>query len=377
VILLWLGRADIATEAKEAFMAALIGFEDGCGGFYSYRAYFLAAAGLGEFPQSTHAEGILTQLLQWRFGEVSPPLREGARVALLQTDRPLAIATLEQCIQTTDNPFTAWQAAYTLGKILDPGNAMAIATLIHLIDTVYTEALRLQVIESLGKMAPDHPIVLRSIQEILASTQQDKIRCRAAYSLGKMNPGNAHAIAVLEQLIDSTLDATVRLVAAKNLILLDTENRIAVKALDSLQKKSVKTSQKRQIKPAAHPTSAQLIARLEQRLATAKNTTEVRRIAFRLGTLQPGHPQAIACLLQLLLSTESSTSYKRLVEDLKQVLLDHQFAEAVVHLKEYVARSELSVPTQPSSVQWHECHKLLWYCAQQMSYAEFSKAWIS
>lgn len=50
VILLWLGRTDVAATAKTAFMQALINFDDGCGSFYAHRAYFLAAAGLAEYP---------------------------------------------------------------------------------------------------------------------------------------------------------------------------------------------------------------------------------------------------------------------------------------------------------------------------------------
>ncbi len=375
VFLLWMGRTDIPTTDKEAFMQALIAFEDECGGFYSYRAYFLAAAGLAEFPQCSKAETILTQLLEWRFGSVPVFLCEGARVALLQTDRTLAIATLEHFIQIAENPFVCWQAAYTLGKTLDPGSSIAIAALTQLIDTLHNEALRLQVIESLGKIDPGNPIVICSLEEILELTQQDTIRRRAAYSLGKIDPEHSKAIAVLEQLISSTMDSTLRLQTAENLLIFAPENAVAITVLESTQKRLEKISQRHRTKVTQKPTLAQFIAALEQRLVTAKDTTNQRRIAFRLGTLQPGHPQAINCLLQLLLSQESPALYKRVVEDLKEVLLDHQLTEVVSCLKGLAADAVFSISTQDNAIQLYECHKLLWYCAQRMSYANFSNAW--
>ncbi|MBC7972850.1 MAG: HEAT repeat domain-containing protein [Verrucomicrobia bacterium] len=373
VILLWLGRPDISTASKEAFLQTLINFEDQCGGFYSYRAYFLAAAGLAEFPQCAQAEVILHQLLAWRFGIVPVPLRDGARVALLQSDRPLAIAALEQFLQIAENPFACWQAAYTLGKTLDPGNAIAIATVTQLINTLHNEAICLQVIESLGRIDPGNAIVMRSLEDMLASTEQDKIRRRVAYSLGKAKPGHPKAIATLETLINSTTNSTLRLRTAENLIALDPNNAAAIAVLKLANEKSEKTSRKHQAKERKVQELDQLIAASEQRLATVQDAANQRRIAYRLGTLQPGHPQAIDCLLQLLVSKESPALHKRVAEDLKEVLLDHQLVGVVCRLKEIIATDFTN--TQNYSVQSHECYKLLWYCARRMTYSSFLNAW--
>lgn len=370
VILLWLGRTDVAVAEKEAFTTALMNFDDRCGGFYSHRAYCLAAAGLAEFPQSVHAQTIVSQLIQWRFGVFPASICEGARIALLQTDRQLAIAALEEFVQIVENPFAGWQAAYTLGKTLDPGNSIAIAALIQLIDTLQSEALKLQVIESLGRIEPGHSIVVTSLEEILESTQEDNIRRRAAYSLGKINPGNLSAIATLEQIIDSTENVTLRLRTAENLITLEPQNGVASAALQSV-KKLEKTSQKYQNKTTHQQDLKQLINTLEQRLLTAKDWANQRRIAYRLATLQPGHPQAIDCLLQLLLN-ETATHHKRVVEDLKEVMVENQFSHIVSQLSPLFA--DLSISEQ-ATTQMNECYKLLSYCAQQMSYAKFSHAW--
>ncbi|WP_309744530.1 NACHT domain-containing protein, partial [Chamaesiphon sp. OTE_20_metabat_361] len=68
-ILFWFGRGDISNLDKEACIEALLNFDKNCGGCYYYRAYFLAAAALTEFPESSHAATIIDRLLAWRFAE--------------------------------------------------------------------------------------------------------------------------------------------------------------------------------------------------------------------------------------------------------------------------------------------------------------------
>jgi len=400
VVLLWVGRTDVAPSDKEDFIQALTTFNDRCGGFYSHRAYFLAAAGLAEFPQSSQTQTILAQLLEWRFGASSAPLCEGARVALLQTDRQSAIAALEGFVQVAENPFACWQAAYTLGRTLDPGSPVAIAALIQLIDTLESEALRLQVVESLSRIAPDHPVVVGCLEEILEATPQENIRRRAAYSLGKISSGKSNlgksnsgfssAIATLEQIIESTKNSTLRIRTAENLVTLDPQNRVAVAVLDSIERKLEKRSQEHRNKNKRDEQDInQIIEILEQRLLAAKGWASQRRIAYRLATLQPGHPQAIDCLLKLLLTKDIPTLYRRVVEDLKEVVLEHQLAHIVAQLSVLVANVTTNVTTnvtanansstsnQATATQLHECQKLLSYCAQQMSYVDFSSAWLS
>lgn len=348
-------------------MAALTTFADGCGGFYSHRAYFLAAAGLAEFPQCSQTESIVAQLLEWRFSRGPAALVEGARTALLQTDRASAIAVLEQFVQRTENPFDCWQAAYSLGKILDPGNATAIAALIQLMQTLRSETLRLQITESLSRIDPGHPSVSQMLEEILTSTQQISIRRRAAYSLGKIKP--EPAIAILEELLRTAPSEIVQRQTAENLIRLDPNNAAAVVALNALLQKPMRTQSTRPkaVKP---QTLDQQIAILEQRLVDTEDTALQYRMACRLVTLKPGHPQAIAALLQLLMIPDLAIPHKRIVEDLKNGLLDHQLADVVMKLSQSV-----TVTNAVSPNQWQECHKLLWHCAQRMSYTNFSNAW--
>lgn len=68
VILLWLGREDVAKQEKEEFIKALVEFEDGCHYFYRFRGYFLAAAGIAEFRECSLCDEIIRQIVEWSFG---------------------------------------------------------------------------------------------------------------------------------------------------------------------------------------------------------------------------------------------------------------------------------------------------------------------
>jgi hypothetical protein len=113
VILLWLGQEKIAKYKKEEFIEALIKFKDSCEdfylengnkGFYELRGYFLAAAGIGEFQKSIHAEGILSKLVKLSEGDFDikkqqliismEPITKEAKVVLQAIDRRLSISHL-------------------------------------------------------------------------------------------------------------------------------------------------------------------------------------------------------------------------------------------------------------------------------------------
>ncbi|MBW4487366.1 MAG: HEAT repeat domain-containing protein [Trichocoleus desertorum ATA4-8-CV12] len=389
VILLWLGRSDISAIEKISFLQALTEWEDGCGGFYHYQAYFLAAAGLTEFPEYPDAESILTQLLRWRFGEFDSqqqtwqcypfPMQEGARVALLQTDRTQAIAALEQFIQSTSDFFACWNAAYSLGKTFEQGNRVALATMTRLLKTLHSEPLRLQIGESLGKVDPGNPLAIATLTDLIATTKQDSLRRKAAYALGKLDSGNAIAATTLTNLIETATDISLRLQAAENLLQLDPSHAIANTFIQANQQPAPFPKRSRRAKPQVQRDPAQAIAALEQRLVVATDASTQRRLACQLGHLQPGHPQAIEVLLQLLQSQHSTTLYRRMGEDLREILLQEQLPMIVSTLKCFdptIPSNLRAIPPKAKlSPQAQECYKLLWYCAQQLPYAAFYTAW--
>jgi hypothetical protein len=147
VIMLWLGR-EIDKEfrkQKEAFIDALVEFQDRCGYFYSYKAYFLSAVGIAEFRDCKRADGILTQIFQWGFGNHNGEgqkqhylIENAAREVFEETTHSRAIHLLTELISKAEevthtlqgvqfhlrsDADNTWEAARILIKI-DPGNQL-------------------------------------------------------------------------------------------------------------------------------------------------------------------------------------------------------------------------------------------------------------
>ncbi|OUL36993.1 hypothetical protein BV372_05085 [Nostoc sp. T09] len=91
VILLWLGREinKDFIKSKEEFIKLLVEFNDNCLGFYSFRAYFLAAMGIVEFKNCTctNSNDIVAQLFEWSLGHSDDnPICKAAMAILPQFD---------------------------------------------------------------------------------------------------------------------------------------------------------------------------------------------------------------------------------------------------------------------------------------------------
>ncbi len=257
VILLWLGREDVGREEKEEFIQALVEFDDGCGecraidgvtrGFYEFRAYFLAAAGIDEWKNSVNADAIVAKIVKWDIGKFKVeqnkwvgflrPIAEGARTALLQTNRIKAIAALVELIDNPQlNDDTPWQVAYSLEKI-GSGNQTAIAALVELINNPQLDNdTRSQAAESLGKIDPGNQKAIAALVELIRNPQlDDDTRRQVAKSLGKIGSGNQKAIDALVELIrNPQLDDDTRWQVAKRLEQIGSGNQKAIDALVEL-----------------------------------------------------------------------------------------------------------------------------------------------
>ncbi|MEG4280103.1 NACHT domain-containing protein [Microcoleus sp. MON1_C1] len=232
VILLWLGREDVRTENKEAFIKALVEFQDGCRdcildrkGFYEYRAYCLAAIGIAEFKECSCADAILSQLMRWAFGyfnlEIqmwvgeSCPSSEAARAAFQESDRSRTIpALINLMLNSTNAPSNGSLAdmALSLGKI-GTGNQQAIDALINLIRTtfdIYPFGQGSYIIDkafnSLEFIGQNNQQLIDELNNIMQNSQHEYTCVKAAECLGKISPGNEQAIARLVALIEKSAD---------------------------------------------------------------------------------------------------------------------------------------------------------------------------
>jgi len=242
VMLLWLGRDNMAKEQKEAFIQALVNFEDGSGKFEQHpREYnpgflprnrgcglnpsllLLAAAGISEFSECSQTREIVAQLVKWAFGyfegecgdwkKFDYHLANKAAVVLQEICRITVVKTsvLDALIQLLHHPeyynLSQREAEY-LSKI-GCGVAGVIEALTHLMRNTHSEDTRCWAAYSLGMLADDKSQAIETLTCLINTTSCDRIRCQAAYSLGKINPGNYRAIQALVELLATTTEDEV------------------------------------------------------------------------------------------------------------------------------------------------------------------------
>jgi len=404
VILLWLGRDDISQIKKEEFIHNLINFQDNCGGYYSYQTYFLAAQGIAEFTDCQKSDEIVKQLIRWRFGYwhsqkekwCSYPgvIVEAARVSLGSTDRTKAIAALEEFIQSSDNEFNIWNAAYSLGKIFDPGNRVAIIALESLVKNAYHESIRWQAAYSLAKVEPNNQVAILGLTQIIQNNKNQSIRRKAAYTLGKLDIENPTALSTLTELSQITSDVYLQKQAMENLehlkslIYLNSLNKLPEAKeinpqINSTETINIQTSQPqpkniRQNKgnkgnkgnKNTNPSTITISSSVRGIEITEDEETKRRR-AYRLAILNPGNSFALETLLNLIKTTTNKTIRQHTVNSLKEVLLQEQLPKVIKILKTFFSNqvTENEIEKNP------DFYKLLWHCAENINYVDFYQIW--
>lgn len=303
VILFWLGCPEISENDKNAFLEALSQFQDQCGAanLYGQRAYYLAVAGLAEFPQAQKAADLIQQALIWGFqSENLPlPLVEAARNALLKSDRPLVIEALIALWR--QKPERSKDILRYLEKI-GRGHPQAIASLIYLLKTADNGAIKWQLAESLGRIDPQNTISSQILLQLLETSTDDEQRQQALSCLERLGKGSSKVITTLVRLLQVESPTLTRR-TFECLETIGQGNSTAIAALVQL----IRTTKLPQIHRQAaeslekidlgNPTA---IAVLVQLLQNADNEDIRQQAVYSLGEVSPGHPDAIAALAELL-----------------------------------------------------------------------------
>lgn len=312
ILLFWLGREDIASEEKEAFIKALISFDDECGkeNFYGFRAYLIAAIALSEFPTCSLRETIIKQVFTWEVDKTDYPnlFTSVTKQAIDDLYRPLvityvinlitnnvkasnkkrglyylerlgkgnaeAIATLTHYLENTNNETLRWKLAKILGTI-DQGNPTAINVMVKALETANSESDYQKAFLGLEKIAQGEGLGVKALVRLLHRQPTPNLRRRIFQCLEIVGQGNATAIAILVQLIRTTKDETIRRQGAESLEKIDPGNPTAIAGLIKL-------------------------------META-NTPSIRQeVVYSLGEVCPGNSQAIASLVHLLEENEDT-----------------------------------------------------------------------
>jgi HEAT repeat protein len=176
------------------------------------------------------------------------------------------------------------------------------------------------------------------VSTILKSTDNEYICWRAAESLGKIDSGNQIAITTLVKLISKTENEYIRRQATDSLGKIGTGSSIAISAL------------------------MQLISKTQNEYTYWQAVESLRKI-------DPDNQAGVAALVRLIKSTQNETTRWLATERLKKILRGEQLAVLVIALKGYLSDETY----ENDRKRFHQCYKLVWDCAQNMSYLPFIK----
>jgi HEAT repeat protein len=356
VILLWLGREDIKDEEKELFIGRLVEFNDGVEDLYGYHSYFLAAAGINEFKACSLGSEIVRQIVKGAFGYFNiekqewriflQPIEEGARKAIPETIRQLAITELSEIIENCPEEDTKMEAAESLGKI-DKDNPVAINALVELIgNTTGYKSTKWRATESLGKIGKDNPVAINALVELIGNTTGYKSTWQTFETLtlvidldclGEIDKDNPVAIAALVKLIRTTQDESIMLeVKSSRLWKIEKDDPLAIYALVKL----IRTTQDESIQQQAAKNLGQIgqnnpvtIAALVQLIDTTQDESIQRQIAESLGEIDKYNSVKINTLVELIRTNQDESIQQQAAESLGQIGKDNPVAiNALVEL---------------------------------------------
>ncbi len=400
IILLWFGREDVRDEKKEGFIKALVDFDDGCGewkfekidrGLYKYRAFFLAAAGIGEFKTCSLADTIIQQLVKEIFGYFNTEKQEwlnfiylianDAGETLLQTDRKRAIEELCRILKHPHCPERIRiNAAGTLG-LLAPRHPQAIAELFRIIEN--TKDLKIlkesvvvleeigqtnqQVIielikiinhtqikytfdwagEVLGKIGKGNLPAIAELSEILQTTKNEAKRRRSFYCLGKIAEGNPQAIEVLVTILKTTDNELIRRYAIQCLGEIGQGNSQAIEVLIKIFETTDDELTRRQTIASLgkiDPKNPKIISFLVSFIKFIENEDNRLEAAQSLERMYPGNPQTISELAQIIETTDKKYNRCRAAVSLMEIGSGKFLQRIGHHIEQILLRRDSGYP---------------------------------
>jgi Effector-associated domain 4/NACHT domain len=359
VLPLWLGREDIEDRSKEELLQTLLNFTDNCGGFYRYRAYFLASEGIAEFPAFSASDQIVADLVNLRYlgsfdRSIPTTITERAGIALSKTDRIRAIQFLEQFIQlpTRHHPQALWLAAHSLGRNYDVGNKRAIATLESMLIDAPDEYSKFAVSKSLIAIAPEHQLAIDTLIQIIKSPEYLSLQRRAARRLQTISFHNPIAA---ERLAELTANPGF------SELLLSIEN----------PRKNRSNKSSRNEKPKNNFGDPQkLIASIVPKLQADGSVNVKIRLANHLAKYEPQHPLILESLLYCLKNCDQKAYLKQVGESLRNLVSIEQLPIVLPQVRDIYLQSQ-------NIEQRHESYRILWYWSRSIAHAEFEQLWLS
>ncbi|MBD2693111.1 HEAT repeat domain-containing protein [Anabaena catenula] len=345
-ILLWFERKDIPKEEKEAFIQALIDFEDGCvkyfgKGFYGYQAYFLAAGAIAKFKECDQADKIVKQIVKWEVNNCRfSSIQEQAIATLQETDRKKAISILVQLVDKSDTLTQRSQAAESLWKI-DPENEKAEVGFRYSVLGGYGSGFLVddndllddntinQSAKSRQKITSGDETEIFALVQILSESKSEDALVSAIRRLGEIATGNETAIAALVKFIDISESELILRRTAENLEKIDPGNEKVISALVQLlntaQHKLGRRQAAESLGKIGSTGNEKAIATLVQFLSESQDEYIRQHMADSLGMIDGnGKEKAITALVQLLDKTQNEDIRKYIVNSLGLIGIDNE-----------------------------------------------------
>lgn len=327
VILLWLGRGDVKDEEKEAFIKKLVDFKDGCGDFYWYRAYFLAAEGVSEFKEYPSKTDIFIKIFEWSFGvykyhenkwqDFLTPIMETAKITLLRIDHDWLMNTLRDTIHSLENS-KVHRLLPTLEELGKTNLKILFLLLFGVMGKVEEDysvfSYPILIIEkiSLNYSHEVVEIVISYLINVAKNKQNANISWKIFECLAKIGTDKPLLISWLnercnyflhnEKSMDTEVSKNTYCQAAKMLIEINPYNLEAINALIqivSFSKYEHNCEYASEILMKIKTDKSEIAAKLKQLILSVKNEEILINLAFALGNIASTNSEALKALKEL------------------------------------------------------------------------------
>ncbi|MEG4233432.1 HEAT repeat domain-containing protein [Microcoleus sp. Pol11C3] len=286
-------------------------------------------------------------------------------------DTPEAISALVDLIANSQKEETRQQAAESLGKI-GKDSPEAISALVELIRTSYKEETRRQAAASLGTIGKDSPEAISALVELIRTSQNESTRWRAANSLGKTGKEQQLASSTLVELIGTCHDDSF--VESNSLWTIGKDQPVAIFGLVELIRNCGDEYTRRSaalMLGAIGKDYPEVISALQELIRNSRELDTRCVAAYSLGKIDIGNSVAIAALVELIRKSRPEDTMYDPAGCLGKIMTGKHFATAVSGLKKCLT-SEIY---KNNFGRNEKCYRLIWNCAENMTYPEFYPAW--
>ena len=405
VILLWMGleKDENFRIEKERLIEKLLSFSDRCHDFHWYRAYFLAAASITEIGDFCRHDEILEQLVKWGFCDThfSRVPVEGVRTALHNINHSKVVVEVTKMLHSRQDDWTRFQIAGNLWKIA-PGNQDAKDAFIHLLSSDTNDLTRYSTALFLLDNEPENLEAITTLYHLWSTTEDEAILFAVGVTLSQLFPNNSgksdaldawireHQIAqdnitelicVIPNPNEPSRGSRIRLeIPYANPEFLNALDCLSIefdRAIDSLLEVLFSTQNDYEYHLVSQVLlwigiwDKRIIGILSQWLEIVQDKNIKMELATLILQIEPNHLEATQSLIFILHNTQDEKICQSAANNLETNVGEALLPEVVKGLKDC-----LTEQINKNNLHLYKCcSKVLWKCAQNMSYPEFYQAW--